>query len=51
VLTVLQEIAEASAEAGTRIYFDIVAPTVSTLEFRTYSASGALIALWPAARR
>lgn len=37
VLTVLQEIAEASAEAGTRVYFDIVAPTSSTLEFRTYT--------------
>ncbi len=36
VLTVLQEIADASAQSGTYLAFDIVAPTPSTLEFRTY---------------
>jgi len=35
VLTALQEIAAASAEAGTRLYFDIVTPTSGALEFRT----------------
>jgi hypothetical protein len=37
VLTVLQEIAETSAEGGEPLYFDIVAPSSSTLEFRTYT--------------
>ncbi|HYN88094.1 MAG TPA: hypothetical protein VER55_06170 [Ardenticatenaceae bacterium] len=36
VLTVLQEIAEDAGESGTMIYFDVVAPTPSSLEFRTY---------------
>lgn len=36
VLTTLQEIAETSADAGEPLYFDIVAPSSSTLEFRTY---------------
>lgn len=37
LLAALQEIAEASATAGTRLYFEIVSPTPSTLEFRTYT--------------
>lgn len=36
VLKVIQEIAASSAQAGTYLAFDIVAPTPSTLEFRTY---------------
>lgn len=36
VLHVLQELAEAAAEAGTPLYFDIVSPTRERLEFRTY---------------
>jgi hypothetical protein len=36
VLKALQDVAQASAQAGTRLYFDIVAPTPDTLEFRTY---------------
>lgn len=35
VLTVLQELAAASAKAGTRLYFDVVTPTSGALEFRT----------------
>lgn len=38
VLTVLQELADASAEAGTNLYFDIVTPTPGALVFRTYTA-------------
>lgn len=37
VLAVLQEIADQSAQAGTYLAFDIVAPTPSTLELRTYT--------------
>jgi hypothetical protein len=37
VLTVLQELAQASLEAGTALFFDIVAPEVGSLEFRTYT--------------
>jgi len=37
VLKVCQEFAEASAAQGVYIAFDIVAPTPSTLEFRTYA--------------
>ncbi|NJN65458.1 MAG: hypothetical protein HC884_01475 [Chloroflexaceae bacterium] len=37
VLTVLQELAEASAEAGGPIFFDVVAPTPATLRFETYA--------------
>jgi hypothetical protein len=37
VLTVLQELAEASAEAGIPLFFDVVAPTPSTLRFETYA--------------
>ena len=37
VLTVLQDISEQAATAGTPVYFDIVAPTPTTLEFRTYA--------------
>lgn len=36
-LKVMQEIANASAEAGTYLAFDIIAPTPATLEFRTYT--------------
>jgi hypothetical protein len=36
VLHVLHELAAASAEAGTPLYFDIVSPTSDRLEFRTY---------------
>ena len=36
VLTVLQEIAQASFEAGTYLAFDIVSPTPDTLEFQTF---------------
>lgn len=36
VLTVLQEIAETSAEAGEPLYFDVAAPAQGGLEFRTY---------------
>lgn len=37
ILRTLQEIAAASAQAGTYLAFDIVAPTPNTLEFRTYT--------------
>lgn len=37
VLTVLQELAEASAQAGVDLFFDIVAPTPGTLRFETYA--------------
>lgn len=37
VLDLLQEIAQASKTAGTYLAFDIVAPTATTLEFRTYT--------------
>jgi hypothetical protein len=37
VLKTMQEIANASAEAGTYLAFDIVAPTQDTFEFRTYT--------------
>lgn len=37
VLELLQEIAQASFTAGTYLAFDLVAPTQSTLEFRTYT--------------
>lgn len=36
-LKVFQELANASAEQGTYLAFDVVAPTPSTLEFRTYA--------------
>ena len=36
VLTVMQEIAQASFEAGTYLAFDIVSPTPDTLEFQTF---------------
>lgn len=36
VLKTLQEIANATTEAGTYLAFDIVAPTPDTLQFRTY---------------
>lgn len=36
VLKTMQEIADASAQAGAYLAFDIVAPTSSTLQFRTY---------------
>lgn len=36
VLRVCQEIAQAAADLGTPVYFDIVAPMPNTLEFRTY---------------
>lgn len=36
VLKVLQELADASAQAGTYLAFDIVAPTTETLEFQTF---------------
>jgi hypothetical protein len=37
VLTVLQELADASAEAGTNLYFDVVTPTPGALVFATYT--------------
>ncbi len=37
VLTVLQELADASAEAGTNLYFDVVTPTPGALVFSTYT--------------
>jgi hypothetical protein len=37
VLTVLQEIAETSAESGVPLFFDVVTPTAGALEFRTYT--------------
>lgn len=37
VLTVCQELAAASEENGTAVFFDVVAPTPSTLELRTYT--------------
>ncbi len=37
VLKILQGIAQKAAKEGTSIYFDIVAPTEGTLEFRTYA--------------
>lgn len=37
LLLVAKEIAEASAQAGTYVTFEIVAPTESTLELRTYA--------------
>lgn len=37
VLKVMQEIAEASTQQGAYIAFDIVAPTPSTYQFRTYA--------------
>jgi hypothetical protein len=39
VLDVLQELAEASAEAGTPLYFDIVTPAPAIMEFRTYAGT------------
>ena len=36
VLDVLQDVAAASAALGTRLYFDVISPTLPTLEFRTY---------------
>lgn len=36
VLSVLRDIADAAAQAGTYVAFDIVAPTPNTFEFRTY---------------
>lgn len=36
VLNVLQEISQATVTAGSVIYFDVVAPTEKTLQFRTY---------------
>lgn len=39
VLSVLKELSEASADTGPRIWFDIVAPTPDTLEFRTYAGA------------
>lgn len=37
LLTTCKELADASTQAGTYVAFDIVAPTPSTLEFRTYT--------------
>lgn len=37
VLTVLQELAEASAQSGVDLFFDVVAPTPGTLRFETYA--------------
>jgi hypothetical protein len=39
VLHVLRELAEASAQAGTPLYFDIVSPARGRLEFRTYTGA------------
>lgn len=39
VLTVATELAEASALAGTYLTFEIIAPTESTLELRTYATA------------
>jgi hypothetical protein len=36
VLEVLQDISNTTIVAGSAVYFDIVAPTIDTLEFRTY---------------
>lgn len=36
LLDVLQDIGQSTITAGSAVYFDIVAPTLSTLEFRTY---------------
>lgn len=36
VLDVLQEVAKTSANQGSPVHFDVVAPTRSTIEFRTY---------------
>jgi hypothetical protein len=38
VLTTVQKVCQASAQNGTRLYVDIVAPTDTTLELRTYTA-------------
>jgi hypothetical protein len=37
VLTTVQKLCQASAQAGTRLYVDVVAPTDTTLELRTYT--------------
>ncbi|MEI7987744.1 MAG: hypothetical protein WCI88_01795 [Chloroflexota bacterium] len=37
VLDVLQEIAQDTAQQGNPIYFDVIAPSETTLEFRTYA--------------
>jgi hypothetical protein len=37
VLDTVQKVCQASAQAGTRLYVDIVAPTDATLELRTYT--------------
>lgn len=36
VMDTLQDISQATITAGSSVYFDVVAPTQSTLEFRTY---------------
>jgi len=37
VLAVCQDIALASLDLGTRLYFDVVSPTPSTMQFRTFT--------------
>jgi hypothetical protein len=36
LLAVLQSVAQASRDLGTRLYFEIMHPTMTTLQFRTY---------------
>lgn len=47
VIDVLQEVALSSYQAGTYLAFDIVAPTPTTLEFRTYINQRGIDHRWP----
>lgn len=47
VLTVLQEIAQASAEAGTYLTFDVVRVDAAMLDFRTYTGQRGIDHRWP----
>jgi hypothetical protein len=47
VLDVLQEVALSSYQAGTYLAFDVVAPSPTTLEFRTYINQRGIDHRWP----
>lgn len=47
VIEVLQEVAQSSYQAGTYLAFDVIAPTPTTLEFRTYINQRGIDHRWP----
>jgi len=47
VLSVCQEISQSTIQAGSPVYFDVVAPTQSTLEFRTFRGQRGLDHTFP----